>query len=99
MCELLTKKLNRNTSNSAINILASARTRLCAYILNDKMGLLSNLTLVANTLGISYRHTLRTVKSLCLDGSLTKTKKGYVIADYDLVAKYANDLEPTLNSN
>lgn len=55
------------------------QTRLANFILKmENDGLFhQNLTLVANLLGTSYRHLLRTIRLYCENGILEKEKRGY----------------------
>ncbi len=71
------------STNGASNILYPFETRLCAYIsTNSENGIFSQkLTELAEYLGTSYRHLLRTLDSLCVRSILEKTAQGYVIKD------------------
>lgn len=79
----LAQKLDRCARNGAINILLPLETRLCSYVLmTNEDGLFNeNLTEVAELLGTSYRHLLRTFDSLRKDGILEKAARGYLIKD------------------
>lgn len=79
----LAQKLERCARNGAINILLPLETRLCSYvIMTNEDGLFNeNLTEVAELLGTSYRHLLRTFDGLRRDGVLEKKAKGYFIKD------------------
>lgn len=79
----LAQKLDRCARNGAINILLPLETRLCSYILmTNEDGLFNeNLTEVAELLGTSYRHLLRTFDSLRKDNVLEKSSQGYIIKD------------------
>lgn len=79
----LARKLDRCARNGAINILLPLETRLCSYVLmTNEDGLFNeNLTEVAELLGTSYRHLLRTFDSLRKDGILEKVARGYFIKD------------------
>ncbi len=79
----LAKKLTRSVHNTTMNILNSADTKVSSYILlsNVEGRFQANLTQVAELLGISYRHLLRTLESLCKDGILKKDNHTYVIRD------------------
>ncbi|MFV0518443.1 MAG: cyclic nucleotide-binding domain-containing protein [Aminipila sp.] len=79
----LAQKLDRCARNGAINILLPLETRLCSYVLmTNEDGLFNeNLTQVAELLGTSYRHLLRTFDVLRKDGVLEKAAGGYLIKD------------------
>jgi CRP/FNR family transcriptional regulator, putaive post-exponential-phase nitrogen-starvation regulator len=81
--DALAHKLFRCTRNSAVTILYSLESRLCAYIAmtNDKGCFSEKLTEVSEILGTSYRHLLRTLDSLCAQGILQKGVKCYHISD------------------
>jgi len=79
----LAQKLFSSNRNSASTILHSLETRLCAYIVNTNINgyFKETLTEVAEILGTSYRHLLRTLENLCHRGVLEKTPQGYLIRD------------------
>jgi CRP/FNR family putative post-exponential-phase nitrogen-starvation transcriptional regulator len=79
MAEIITE----TSTNGASNILYPFETRLCAYIsTNHESGLFSQkLTELAEYLGTSYRHLLRTLESLCARNIIEKTDQGYAIKD------------------
>lgn len=62
-------------------ILYDAETRLCSYIemTNDEGYFRECLTEVADLLGTSYRHLLRTLEKLCKEEILQKLPRGYRI--------------------
>lgn len=79
----LARKLDRCSKNSAFTILHTVETRLCSYIalacVNGKFQ--ETLTEVAELLGTSYRHLLRTMEQLCDQKILNREKSGYYITD------------------
>ena len=79
----LAQKLFYSNRNSASTILHSLETRLCAYIANTNSEgyFREKLTEIAEVLGTSYRHLLRTLENLCRGGVLKKTPRGYLIKD------------------
>ena len=85
----LAQKLFRSNKNSAATILHSLEARLCAYIANTqhKGYFKENLTEVAEILGTSYRHLLRTLENLCRTDVLEKTPRGYRIRDMAELAR------------
>jgi CRP/FNR family putative post-exponential-phase nitrogen-starvation transcriptional regulator len=89
MAEIITE----TATNSASNILYPFEARLCAYIsTNHENGLFSQkLTELAEYLGTSYRHLLRTLDSLCSRGIIEKTAQGYVIKDESKLRAIGNN--------
>ena len=79
----LAAKFIRSTQNSAATILQPLEQRLCAYISMTSEGgcFCEKLTEVSELLGTSYRHLLRTLRSLCREGLLQKAANGYKVAD------------------
>lgn len=71
------------SKNGASNILYPFETRLCAYMsATSENGYFSHkLTELAEFLGTSYRHLLRTLDNLCSRGVIEKTARGYLIKD------------------
>lgn len=82
---LLAKMVSGTSANAVINQLSSLESRLCMFIeLNNKDNIFkTNLTDLAEMLGTSYRHLLRTLNILCKDKILRKEKEGYVIVDIE----------------
>lgn len=89
MAEIITE----TSKNGASNILYPFETRLCAYIsTNHENGLFSQkLTELAEYLGTSYRHLLRTLDSLCARSIIEKTAKGYVIKNESKLRAIGNN--------
>lgn len=73
----------QNSINGASNILYPFEARLCAYIsMTSENGRFNQkLTEVAEFLGTSYRHLLRTLDQLCRKGVIEKSSPGYLIRD------------------
>ena len=89
----LSKKLHASVTSTTGIILSVFEARLCSYILQSAQnGCFSErLTNVAEQLGVSYRHLLRTLKSLCEAGLLEKRPDGYwVLDERDLREKAAD---------
>jgi CRP/FNR family putative post-exponential-phase nitrogen-starvation transcriptional regulator len=94
----LGSKLLRLSKYSSINILYPLENRLASYLmvilsaqgsaLQDKQ----NLTEIAELLGTSYRHLLRTLNKLTDLGAIKKNQHFYEIADYSLLETMASDL-------
>ncbi len=102
-CESLAEKLSLISMNSSINLLYPLENRLASYINESsvsKKGKNSkeyidfdeNLVDIAELLGSSYRHLLRTFNGLCKKGVLEKDNIGYSIVDKDLLTELAGDL-------
>ncbi|HHW66569.1 transcriptional regulator YeiL [Defluviitalea raffinosedens] len=102
ICTSLGKKLNRCSNNSSINLLYPLKNRLASYILvagkpiNHKDGrsieFFGNLTEIAELLGTSYRHLLRTLNELSKMGVLEKKNSAYEVTDLKQLKKLAGDL-------
>ncbi|MBQ1274419.1 MAG: cyclic nucleotide-binding domain-containing protein [Cellulosilyticum sp.] len=88
VCNALAEKLDHISHNSSINLLYPLENRLANYIDMTAVRLEKsdrgrcfneNLTQLAELLGISYRHLLRTLNGLCQGQILTRQKEGYII--------------------
>lgn len=101
--ESLAEKLSVITMNSSVNLLYPLENRLASYInetssaFNKKSSKYyidfgDNLVNLAELLGSSYRHLLRTFNGLCKKGVLEKDKYGYSIIDKELLKELAGDL-------
>lgn len=95
----LAKGLSENLINSSYNYtsnaLYSGEQRLCAYILQGsyKDYFSDNLTDVAATIGVSYRHLLRLLNKLCEDKILKKAKKSFWILDQEQLTQRSAEAE------
>ena len=88
----LSVKLHASVASTTEIILRPFEARLCAYVLQSAQGgvFSERLIDVAEQLGVSYRHLLRALKSLCEEGILEKRKDGYhVIKEKALQEKTA----------
>ncbi|MBR0596816.1 cyclic nucleotide-binding domain-containing protein [Sinanaerobacter chloroacetimidivorans] len=86
----LANKLKQCSKNSAANILNTLESRLCAYIdmTNENHEFTDNLTEIAELLGTSYRHLLRSINKLCKDGILEKrSRTHYVIKNIEAIRR------------
>lgn len=83
LCSELAVKFARSTKNNTVNILYPLEARLCAYISmsSEENRFHEKLTDVAELLGTSYRHLLRTLEKLCEQGILERIAHGYLIKD------------------
>lgn len=102
-CESLAEKLAVISMNSSINLLYPLENRLASYIneslvssggKNSKeyIDFDENLVTIAELLGSSYRHLLRTINGLCKKGVLEKDSVGYRIVNKEILTKLAGDL-------
>lgn len=87
----LATKLHTSVSSTTEIILRPFETRLCAYVLQGAQGgvFSERLIDVAEQLGVSYRHLLRSLKTLCQEGLLEKRETGYHIVDEALLREKA----------
>ncbi|MBE6022175.1 MAG: cyclic nucleotide-binding domain-containing protein [Cellulosilyticum sp.] len=101
ICNVLSKKIDYISHSSSINLLYPLENRLANYIdktstlVNDDRGgrcFSENLTQLAELLGISYRHLLRTLNGLCQAEILERRKEGYRITNEEQLRKLAEAL-------
>lgn len=99
--ESLAEKLAAISMNSSINLLYPLENRLASYInelllidRNENLYVDFGETLVniAEHLGSSYRHLLRTFNILCEKEVLQKDNKGYRVINKNKLAELAGDL-------
>ena len=85
IAKALAEKLAQRVVNSAITTLLPMEVRLCAYISQGAAGdgdvFCEKLTEVAAVMGVSYRHLLRCIATLCKKGIIEKTPAGYRITN------------------
>ena len=101
-CESLAEKLEAVSMNSSINLLYPLENRLSSYINellvyeeNEKNLYIDsdeNLINIAELLGSSYRHLLRTFNTLCKKGVLEKEGGRYKVVNKTLLKELAGDL-------
>lgn len=101
-CESIADKLRRSSNNNSINLLYPLESRLASYILVTEEQVNSseekilkfdgNLTEIAELLGTSYRHLLRTLNSLVNKGAIKKVKNYYEIIDESILEGLSADL-------
>ena len=89
----LARHVERNTQNSVATVLNPLEARLCSYLsIMDDGGLFhEKLTVLAELLGSSYRHLLRTLGSLCQRGVLLKERGGYRVLDGEALRLLGGD--------
>lgn len=102
ICSSLGEKLYSCSKNSSINLLYSVENRLASYIITtgeriDDKGHAStifeeNLTEIAELLGTSYRHLLRTLNALQSKGVIRKKNNYYEVIDEKILKKLSADL-------
>lgn len=101
-CESLAEKLSAVSMNSSINLLYPLENRLASYI-NESLAygeneeslyidFDENLVNIAELLGSSYRHLLRTFNTLCKKGVLEREDGKYKIINATLLKDLAGDL-------
>lgn len=94
-CSALGEKLARLSQNSSINLLYPLENRLSSYIIaisGKTLVFRENLTEIAELLGTSYRHLLRTLNNLIEKGALKKEAHAYRISDLETLKKLASDV-------
>lgn len=102
-CESLAEKLSVISMNSSINLLYPLENRLASYInellVNVKdfdssqyINFDENLVDLAELLGSSYRHLLRTLNGLCKKCVLEKDDIGYRVINHQLLIELSGDL-------
>lgn len=101
VCQGLAQKLDHISNNSSINLLYPLENRLASYInmvaveqesSKGKRLFNENLTQLADLLGTSYRHLLRTLNRLCQVHILSREKKGYMIVNEGELSQLAEGL-------
>lgn len=103
MCTSLGKKFISSSIASSINILYPLENRLSSYLLaiapeNSKLSNLAggiitdNFTEMADLLGTSYRHLIRTINKLCDKKIIKKEKNSITILNINALEKLAGDL-------
>lgn len=102
ICESLGEKLKKLSKNSSINLNYPLENRIASFILASKNTLRKdgkeviifneNLTEIAELLGTSYRHLLRSLKTLCEKNIIIKRKTYYEVIDYNKLLSISSDL-------
>lgn len=102
-CSVLAEKLHELGSSSSVNLYYPLENRLASYILavaspvkaegqGEKRIFNENLTHLAELMGTSYRHLLRTLNGLVQKKVIIKNEKGYILRDEIALEKLAGDL-------
>lgn len=103
MCTSLGKKFISSSISSSINILYPLENRLSSYLLaiapennqhsNLDAGIITDkFTEMADLLGTSYRHLIRTINKLCNEKIIKKEKNTISILNISALEKLAGDL-------
>lgn len=102
VCESLGDKLERASKNGTINLLYPLENRVASYIIatmekvknedDELFQFKENLTTLAELLGTSYRHLLRTLNKLVDENLLKKQKGSYVVMDEKKLRALAADI-------
>jgi CRP/FNR family putative post-exponential-phase nitrogen-starvation transcriptional regulator len=103
MCTSLGKKFISSSIASSINILYPLENRLASYLLaitpensqhsNLDGGIITDkFTEMADLLGTSYRHLIRTINKLCQENIIKKEKNSIVILNIKALEALAGDL-------
>ncbi|MFA9465367.1 MAG: cyclic nucleotide-binding domain-containing protein [Velocimicrobium sp.] len=90
----IAEKFVTSSKHNTTNMLYTIENRLCAYIeaTNENGYFQENLTEIAELLGTSYRHLLRSMASLCEHGVLKKcSRTNYKIVDFYALREKATD--------
>lgn len=92
--ETIAEKFMISSKRNATNMLYTIEDRLCAYIVetNENGYFQENLTEIAELLGTSYRHLLRSMALLCKQNILQKcSRTRYKIVNPDALWQKAKD--------
>lgn len=103
ICTSLGKKFISSSISSSINILYPLENRLASYLLaiapensqhyNSDVGIITDkFTEMADLLGTSYRHLIRTINKLCDENIIKKEKNSISIININALQNLAGDL-------
>ncbi|MEG2355426.1 MAG: cyclic nucleotide-binding domain-containing protein [Clostridia bacterium] len=89
----LAKHVDCNSQNSVATVLNPLQARLCSYIrIVAANGFFQEkLTELAELLGTSYRHLLRTLDALCAQGVLSREENGFRVIDEESLQRLGGD--------
>lgn len=92
IAQLLSKRLKKLSKNILTQIESNAENVLAAYILQNQKNnvFTSKLTITAEAVGISYRHLIRLLNSLCERNLLKKDNRRYFIIDHAKLTELSN---------
>lgn len=93
IAQQLCAKVERSDRNTSVTVSYTLKERLSSYILyaQEEGVFKSNYTHLANHLGCSHRHLLRTLKAFCLVGILQKDDKAYRVLQIQKLEEMAGD--------
>jgi CRP-like cAMP-binding protein len=93
LCKNLCSKLIRTDMNASIHTSYPLEQRLASYIIFAKTENVfsTNYTHLADFLGCSHRHLLRTLNNLCKKEILEKNNDSYIIKDMNYLKESAGD--------
>lgn len=88
----------RRSRNQYNNVLYPLESRLASRILFAQQDgcWKEKLTEVAELMGVSYRHLLRTLQSMCQKKLLEKRRTGYQITDFDAMRELDKGYYPVV---
>ncbi|KEZ88155.1 catabolite gene activator protein [Clostridium sulfidigenes] len=97
ICSSLGNKMDTSSRNGSINLLYPLENRLASYIMatreeGNRVVFNETLTEIAELLGTSYRHLLRTINNLINREVLKKDNYGYEIINEEILSSLAVDL-------
>ncbi len=101
ICQSLSGKLKRESKNGSINLLYPLESRVASYIVatmehiktdEESFQFKENLTAIAELLGTSYRHLLRTLNRMVEAKVLEKIRGGYRVVDEETLREMAADI-------
>ena len=97
ICSSLGNKMDTSSRNGTINLLYPLENRLASYMMatrrtGNRVQFDETLTEIAELLGTSYRHLLRTINNLINKGILKKCEYGYEVIDEEMLSSLAIDL-------
>lgn len=94
VCRQACAKIERNNTNMATNLLYPLEQRLAGYLLTMQSdgAFSANYTMLAEYLGCSQRHLLRTFRALCEKQILEKRGTTYLLKDVRALEKLAGDI-------
>lgn len=94
VCRQACAKIERTNKNTCINLVYPLELRLAGYVYmmqNDGI-FSSNYTMLAEYLGCSHRHLLRTFRLLCDKSLLEKRETAYLVKDMNVLEQLAGEI-------
>lgn len=90
----LARNVDHNSQNMVTTVLNPLEARLCSYISIMQIDgwFCEKLTVLAELMGTSYRHLLRTLNTLCSIGVLHKERNRYHIIDAPALKRLGGDM-------